>query len=740
MKNILITLIIIFTCVNTLVAEIKLTKPTIEENSAFAIVVDAETYRRIEDEILEYRDAVQEEDKLSVYLIVTDNERPEKIKEELYRLHKADSKLEGAVFIGDIPIPMIRGAQHMTSAFKMSEERDWIESSVPSDRYYDDFDLRFKFLKQDKTNSQLYYYELTPESPQKIDKDIYSGRIKPPVEDVSKYELIADYLKKAVAAKRNPEVLDKGLVYTGHGYHSESLTSWKDEAIALREQFPLMFKAGGRFKHLRESMNDDMKETLMLEMDKGEYDIAIFHAHGSENAQYILGYPPAESIQQNVEAIRRFVRSKIRAAKARGRDVEELKNYYKDKYFLTEEWFEGTFEDSVITADSIAAYKLDIYSDDLDLFSSNAEFMIFDQCFNGAFHVENYIAGRYLFGDGNVITGIAGSIGVLQDLWANKSLGLLGYGLNVGHWFDQNNYLEHHILGDPTFHFKKTYEVDLNEKIREEGEDADYWRSLITADEDEIRALAIVKLYELEGNKLIEELIEIYENDFSFNVRAHVFSIIAETRSPEFEKLLTKTIEDPFEYIRRMSAKLMGEIGSDKYIPYMIKAMIHDESSRVGFGTGRALGQMRADKVKEYAVKYIEQLPDYVDKKTLKSKFERMVDYNRNNLFGEIIPQVQEDTLKLSKRLFFAKMLRNTNYVEAINPMLEWITSEDFPIEIRIVITEALGWYYYNEKREEIIKTLDKLTSMENVDERLLKEAVKTKNRLLTGSNVALTP
>ena len=38
------------------------------------------------------------------------------------RLYR-ESRLEGAVFIGDIPIPMIRKAQHMTSAFKMDEEK-----------------------------------------------------------------------------------------------------------------------------------------------------------------------------------------------------------------------------------------------------------------------------------------------------------------------------------------------------------------------------------------------------------------------------------------------------------------------------------------------------------------------------------------------------------------------------------------------------------------------------------------
>ncbi|MDZ7763797.1 MAG: hypothetical protein U5K00_05155 [Melioribacteraceae bacterium] len=355
-------------CTNVLFSKVEIIDPTVEESFSFAIVVDNSTFDRIENSILEYRDAIQDKDKLSVYVLVVSDEQPNEIRTRINDLYKS-SNLEGAVFIGDVPIPMIRGAQHMTSAFKMNENRDWVDSSVPSDRYYDDFDLKFKFLKRDSTNSLLYYYELTPESPQKIDKDIYSGRIKPPVTDDSKYDMIKNYLKKAVAAKNNPALLDNGFVYTGHGYHSESLISWRDEAIALREQFPLMFKIGGKLKHIRESPSSDMKEVIMIDLEKEKYDLAVFHAHGSDDAQYLMGYPAAESIQENVKSIRRFVRSKIRTAKERGRDIEELKNYYKENYNLTDKWFEGTFVDSVYKADSTFNYSMDIYSDDLALFS-----------------------------------------------------------------------------------------------------------------------------------------------------------------------------------------------------------------------------------------------------------------------------------------------------------------------------------------------------------------------------------
>ena len=68
--------------------------------------------------------------------------------------------------------------QHMTSAFKMDEKNnDWRDSSVPSDRFYDDFDLQFDFLKQDSVANNFFYYKLAIKSPQQIRCDIYSARV-----------------------------------------------------------------------------------------------------------------------------------------------------------------------------------------------------------------------------------------------------------------------------------------------------------------------------------------------------------------------------------------------------------------------------------------------------------------------------------------------------------------------------------------------------------------------------------
>ena len=100
------------------------------------------------------------------------------------------------MFVGDVPVAMVRKAQHLTSAFKMDEEHDWFESSVPSDRFYDDFDLKFDYLRPDSSHVGYFYYELAADSPCHIMCDIYSARVKPVANGEDAYEQLRRFLQR----------------------------------------------------------------------------------------------------------------------------------------------------------------------------------------------------------------------------------------------------------------------------------------------------------------------------------------------------------------------------------------------------------------------------------------------------------------------------------------------------------------------------------------------------------------
>ena len=153
--------------------------------TTLAVVVDEKTYAAIPEQIDAYVESVDNSYRTGV-LVVDKWYNPDSIKAHLFDMYN-NNGLEGAVFIGDIPVPMLRDAQHFTTAFKMNQSMNMQRSSVPSDRFYDDFDLKFNFIKQDEQKKQFFYYSLLPESAQEIGCDIYSSRIKAP-EGENKYE------------------------------------------------------------------------------------------------------------------------------------------------------------------------------------------------------------------------------------------------------------------------------------------------------------------------------------------------------------------------------------------------------------------------------------------------------------------------------------------------------------------------------------------------------------------------
>ena len=112
-----------------------------EAPHSFVIITDNATFDACADALDAYKQAVENEG-LATHIVASDWQSPEEVKSVLQEYY-SECGLDGAVFVGNVPIAMIRRAQHMTSAFKNdSARRRYVQhTSVPSDRFYDDFDL-----------------------------------------------------------------------------------------------------------------------------------------------------------------------------------------------------------------------------------------------------------------------------------------------------------------------------------------------------------------------------------------------------------------------------------------------------------------------------------------------------------------------------------------------------------------------------------------------------------------------
>jgi HEAT repeat protein len=334
---------------------------------------------------------------------------------------------------------------------------------------------------------------------------------------------------------------------------------------------------------------------------------------------------------------------------------------------------------------------------------------MFDQCFNGSFHLEEYIAGEYVFGNGNVVVGEANSVNCLQDKWADEMLGLLNLGVRVGLRHKEVNILESHLIGDPTFRFGTENKLDLNRKMVIEKNNIELWKSLLNSEDDEVRSLAVRYLYKNLKDKYEKELVDHYMNDPAINVRMNAIKYLAELNTSAFHNVLKTSVNNSYEFIRRKSAEWMGEVALEEFLPYLVKVVMTDESPRVVFNGRSALTFISSLKANEETMKYIDAMPEVTSKELYKKQATGSFNRSDEWLNKEIIPNILSDTLKLKSKLSEIRTFRNYKFSEALPFLLDQLKNEEQPDSVRRYIAEALGWFSFHHNRSVIIDALEQV-------------------------------
>lgn len=703
--------------------------PAAATERGFAIFIDSISYKEASAEVEAYAASVNKQG-LKTYVIIDRWQNPDSIRNEIRRLATLkNNPIEGMVFIGDIPVAMIRDAQHMTSAFKIDQNmKNFERTACPSDRFYDDLNLKFDFIRRDAKKANLFYYSLSPESPQVSHPTLYSGRIKSfACNGKTKYERLRSYLKKVVRIKEQKDTLNQFLYFSGQGYNSESLIARVDEKTAYYEYFPWMRRQNSSITYMDHKMAKYAKYPLMSQLQRPDLSLAILHHHGGVEAEYINRAPDARSVTENLEAAKMFFRSKIRTAVERGGDKEEVKARYAREYDVPLDWFDDIFTPESIAADSIFNDRIDLHLYDLGRFKPNARVVMLDACFNGAFNNEEYIAGGYIFEDGDCVVTIANSVNSLQDKWCDANIGLLGYGMRVGNFVKYNPYLESHIIGDPTFSFVPAVSLpfDINDALYK---DAKFWRKQLTSSYPSVQAMALRQLT-LKEAITGEELLDKFKTSPYGSVRMAALMMLSEVKDENFVKCIELGLDDEYELVRRFSAIFAGKCGSPKLIPALIKASLRDAiGKRVEFQLRNALALYSYDELLKY------YLSNDLNRYTIKCEddntdfAEELMRYSDKSHIEELALLNDPKTSKGDAKIMI-KRLRNNPQHTALPILFQFLyTTEDEDLQYMMV--EALGWFNYSYKAGEIAEELQKVASDSRFSSKVQNEAKRSIIRL----------
>ncbi len=725
MKRKLLLLGLLFMAGQSLMAEVKVISPNIKSPSSFAIFIDSDSYKAVEPKVAAYRDAV-ERDGLATYILVDDWASPEAVKDQIAKLY--DNKkmpLEGVVFMGDIPIAMLRDAQHLTSAFKMDQENPWNESSVPSDRFYDDFDLKFTFLKQDEENKAYFYYSLDAESTQYVRSDIYSARVRPTGEGAN--EKLAKFLDKAVAAHDNVNALDKMFVFRGHGYNSDARDAWASEQVALREQLPTLFYGNSNIRFYDFDLKNPVKNYLFEMMGEEDMDFTLFHHHGGEDQQYINGYPTFTGLQSSINYIKSYLRSKVVGTK----DPEGNLKHYTEMIGVPESWVD--MSDSTRLADEATEKMRDIYLEDIYTHKPNSRFVIFDACSNGSFHYPDCVTNAYIFADGKTVITQGNTVNSLQDRTPDRYLGLLAYGIRIGEWGRyQQTTIETHLVGDPTFRFTNTRDskIAINAMLAAKGAPNSAWLKMLDYDSPDMQAIAMRRLNDNGYADIQKVLREKFFNSPYGSVRLEAMILMKSKHSEDYVEILKKAVSDNFELVRRLAAGLCADCGDPTLTPYMANSLIEDKlSTRTYYRMRESVYSFEPEAMLAAVNEAIASHPNLVD------GTETFDPQNITKHYESTVADFKEGVLdrerSMKRRLSDVSYFRNYNCHYMIPELIKLVEDTTEDPSLRVKAAEALGWFAESYRYAEIEDMCDRVIAA-NGNASVVNECRKTKARLST--------
>ncbi len=693
--------------------------------SSFAIVVDPRSAQEAKAELEQYAQLVENQNNWDVIQVIDRWGVPDSIRQELKRLYDT-RQLVGCVFVGDIPIAMVRDAQYMTSAFKMNQSGPRKDTSVPSDRFYDDFGLSFKYLDKDTDGDPYFYYSLQSDGNQRLHPNIFSGRIRPTdAGGTSRYDKLRSYLKKVIAEKQRNNPINQIMFFTGHGSLSESRVAHMDEKVTLFEHFPWLKTEPNAISYIDYSDKPFIKEKMMDELMRRDLDLAILHHHGDYDTQYLSAYPDPKGTIDSRDLVLAYAREAIRKAE----DPEAKRKELTAKYMLADSALVNWNDPEIVLADSIRCAKYNLTLPDFAGygFKPCCKVVLFDACYNGSFHRDDCIANEYIFSEGENVVCVGGSVNILQDKWYDHCLGLLAQGLQVGRFNMLTPYLEVHVIGDPTYTFTpqpgapKLSQMFDNPKAN--------WSKLLSSANGDMQSLAIIKL--AEQQKISSKtLLQLMKNSPDAHVRLQAMLQLCQMGGQPAIEAVKLGVNDNREMVQRFAANELRFNGSPQLIPSLISLMTRNNvSARVYFDATIGMSFFEKDLLMaELAKQVSEGKLVRVNPEPARQEIETLIE-NGNLLWEDAIHELCDGKMSEKKEDRYLDHLRIYCPHYLMMDLVNYAKSAS-RLETKVGILHALGWHTHSHMRPQLCEAILPMTTDTTLDPAVRAEATRTLKRL----------
>ncbi|NQU32889.1 MAG: HEAT repeat domain-containing protein, partial [Bacteroidetes bacterium] len=541
----------------------------------------------------------------------------------------------------------------------------------------------------------------------------------------NKYELLKAYMQKVVAAHQEENPFDQFFFFAGHGYNSESMVARLDEQVVLTQQL----LGNPNINYMDHSMADIIKFQYMSELQRPELDMAIVHHHGGEQTEYLSGGPKTDSYMVQIEMIQQYLRGRLQRTDD-AKEMREVKKSFMERYDLPSSWFDGVSDPVIMKKDSIFAADLDLIVEDFEIYDykPNVRFIIFDACYNGSYHYDEYVAGSYISAFGKTVATQGNTVNSIQDKWPQEFIGLLSLGMRVGEWNKLVCYLETHIIGDPTYRFSSVDPSLDIQKLAVSKTSNNTWLGLLDSEYIDVQAYALRRLFENDYEKISELLLNTYKTSVYGSVRTECLILSSKINDENFIEILKLALFDDYELIQRFAVKMAGDSGDEELIPSMIALGFINMSERIEFNYSNNIGFFDDEKLLAEFDKQVPEVKSIIKAEEIIPQIRKVFEKS-NERYDETIEVITNSESSQRSLYNNIRNLRNYNYHQGVPGFLKFLDeSEDQ--ELRQMLIEALGWFNLSFEKQQIIDYCNKLANDEAEPEEIRQEAKKTVLRL----------
>ena len=266
----------------------------------------------------------------------------------------------------------------------------------------------------------------------------------------------------------------------------------------------------------------------------------------------------------------------------------------------------------------------------------------------------------------------------------------------------------------------------MNELLRQDSP-ATWKRLLSDSRYPALQALAVEKLFR-HGDLSSAELLRIFRESDSHQLRMQAFVNLAECRDDNFIEAIALGMSDNYEMVERFAANMLAKSGDERLIPAMIASAIRNNTSeRVEFSLKQAMPMFDGEKL---IAEFERQFPEtnYIDSETVHRLIRHSIEVNAKR-WTATMKSVMDPERTKKGRMQDIRAMRNYHVHFMVPELLDYMRRSDDP-EVQQAMLEAFGWFTLSVRRDEIARTALDMSRDESLAPAVRSEALKTYNRL----------